>query len=235
MEPPLPHRSRSPIDPPIAPTRTGHGYINVKPSDNGKLAVKTNGQPSTPPKPPKKPSPPTKPRDPVARKLSNGGVLDNGDREREPAPKENKDEVKYENVPNAKVAPAPRPKPRAKHSDPQQPVNRPVSPQVPTSPARPVSPQQRPLPSIPLTTSTPVKKGTETKEGKIESVYSTVDTTLFTDTGPEINVVDVSSGKVAPLTKVEGALESSDQLLSSSADTSKTSILDTVSVSVSLL
>ena len=224
MEPPLPHRSKSPADGPIVPTRTNHGYINVQPGDSGKVAVKTNGQPSAPPKPPKKPSPPTKRRDPVARKPSTG-ISNNGEKEQEPAQKESKNELMYENMPSTKVAPVPRPKPRARHSDP-----RPVSPQVPTSP-RPVSPspQQRPLPSIPLT-STPVKKDTESdQEKKVESVYSTVDTSQFTDTGPEIKVVDVSSGKAAPLSKVEVALETSDQLLSS-ANTSKTSILDTVSV-----
>ena len=44
-------------------------------------------QPSAPPKPLKKPSPPSKRCDPVARKLSTG-ILDNGEKEQEPAQKE---------------------------------------------------------------------------------------------------------------------------------------------------
>ena len=57
-----------------------------------------------------------------------------------------------------------------------------------------------------------------------EDPYSSVDRTQFTDTGPSIQVLDVSSGKSLPLEFVEKEMESVGE-----ADTSKSSILDTVS------
>lgn len=58
-----------------------------------------------------------------------------------------------------------------------------------------------------------------------EDPYGQVDRTQFTDTGPSIQVLDESSGKSVPLEFVEKELEAANE-----ADTSKSSILDTVSI-----
>ena len=105
--------------------------------------------------------------------------------------------------------------------------------------------KKKPLPVLPPRESTPEKRGvgsskwsstgsqdrTEvpTTTGSMaltdEDPYSSVDRTQFTDTGPSIQVLDVSSGRSLPLEFVEKELESVGE-----ADTSKSSsILDTVS------
>ena len=75
---------------------------------------------------------------------------------------------------------------------------------------------------------------------EIDAVYSVVDTSAFTDTGPEILVVDESSGKKAPLAKLEKLVEkrqpghtpghtpSHSPSPSPTRQSSKPSILDTV-------
>ena len=68
---------------------------------------------------------------------------------------------------------------------------------------------------------------TTTTTAADEDPYSSVDRTQFTDTGPPIQVLDVSSGKSLPLEFVEREMESAR---GGEADTSKSSsILDTVS------
>ena len=68
---------------------------------------------------------------------------------------------------------------------------------------------------------------TTTSTAADEDPYSSVDRTQFTDTGPPIQVLDVSSGKSLPLEFVEREMESAGR---GEADTSKSSsILDTVS------
>ena len=75
------------------------------------------------------------------------------------------------------------------------------------------------------TISTVPTISTTTSTATDEDPYSSVDRTQFTDTGPSIQVLDVSSGKTLPLEFVEKELESVGE-----ADTSKSSsILDTVS------
>ena len=66
---------------------------------------------------------------------------------------------------------------------------------------------------------------TTTTTAADEDPYSSVDRMQFTDTGPSIQVLDVSSGKSLPLEFIERELENVGE-----ADTSKSSsILDTVS------
>ena len=68
---------------------------------------------------------------------------------------------------------------------------------------------------------------TTTSTAADEDPYSSVDRTQFTDTGPPIQVLDVSSGKSLPLEFVEREMESVGR---GEADTSKSSsIFDTVS------
>ncbi len=76
------------------------------------------------------------------------------------------------------------------------------------------------------TISTISTTATSTSTAADEDPYSSVDTTQFTDTGPPIQVLDVSSGKSLPLEFVEREMESAG----GEADTSKSSsIFDTVS------
>ena len=198
MELTLPHTNKSPVGGPTAPPRTNATYENIPQKQNGK-------QLPSPPQPSKKPSPPIKPRSPVAMRRST-------DREKE---QEQDGATSSTNKPSA--APSVKPKPRTKQPDPltPSPPNRPVTPsQKSNYPARSASPHP------PIHTSTPVKEDKD-------ALYSTVDTSQFRDKGPAITVMDETSGKVASFNKFEKELEKNEPLISS-ANNSKTSILDTV-------
>ena len=104
--------------------------------------------------------------------------------------------------------------------------NREASPNkpLPPTPKKPLPHTPKSLPTPPLT-STPKKPNHGLEE---ESPYSKVDMTQIRDIGPDIDVINETVGKKAPLDKVEKHLE-----MSVHQDVSKgSSIMDTVSYTV---
>lgn len=248
--PPAPHtrRNKTPNGEPIAPPRTKAGYENVEPRNTSS------------PKPPRK-SPPVARKPIVKRTVSSG--MEASSSQSEDGLYENLKSGPPKPSPGAPPVPIPRrqvsntlePLEGSGGGNKRKSVSPPVPRKPPQVAERASTPTNRPLPpepppkvppevpsreKTPRTTPDRSNRSSSASNNNVEppsdSLYSTVDVTQITDTGPDIMVVSGESGKKAPLEKVEKELEKynppdkQQQLLNSSTN-SKTSIAELVSLS----